>query len=357
MRPTVQCDLVNGPFGDPVIYADLMFERRAMLFDIGDITALPARKLLRLSDIFVSHAHMDHFAGFDHLLRLILGRDKTVSLYGPSGFIDQVEHKLHAYTWNVIRNYAGNLKFEVSEVYENGTLQRARFQTCDAFQREAMNEGRLNGDVLTSCDAFKVHCAVLDHDTPCLGFALEEAVHVNIWKARLDARNLVVGPWLRDLKHGILVGVATDTPVRALRQSGQGPAPITLPFGKLADLATVVPGQKVAYVVDVRNSAANADRIVHLVSHADMLFIECAFLDAEAEHAARKNHLTARQAGVLAGRAQVKRIVPCHFSARYANRGDALREEAQRAFQATGWRSENAPTIAGAGSPKSSAIT
>lgn len=39
MRPTVQCDLVNGPFGDPVIYADIMFERRAMLFDIGDIIA------------------------------------------------------------------------------------------------------------------------------------------------------------------------------------------------------------------------------------------------------------------------------------------------------------------------------
>ena len=76
-----------------------MFERRALLFDIGDITVLAPRQLLRVSHVFGSHTHMDHFAGFDHLLRLLLGRDKTVALYGPSGFIDRVEHKLKAYTW------------------------------------------------------------------------------------------------------------------------------------------------------------------------------------------------------------------------------------------------------------------
>ena len=86
MRPNVHCQLINGPFGDPVLYAEIMFEQRALLFDMGDIRALPARKLMRVSHAFVSHAHMDHFADFDHLLRLLLGRDKTVSLYGPAGF-------------------------------------------------------------------------------------------------------------------------------------------------------------------------------------------------------------------------------------------------------------------------------
>ena len=122
MRPIVHCQLINGPFGDPVLYAEIMFERRAMLFDIGDIATLPPRKLLRVSHVFVSHAHMDHFAGFDHLLRLLLGRDKTLALYGPVGFIDRVGHKLHAYTSNVIRSYAGNLVFDVHEVHDDGTL-------------------------------------------------------------------------------------------------------------------------------------------------------------------------------------------------------------------------------------------
>jgi len=59
--------LINVPFGDPGVYVDLVFERRALLFDLGDLSPLPPRKLLRISDVFVTHRHMDHFAGLDDL--------------------------------------------------------------------------------------------------------------------------------------------------------------------------------------------------------------------------------------------------------------------------------------------------
>ena len=332
MRPTVHCHLINGPFGDPVLYADVMFERRALLFDIGDISALTPRKLLRVSHVFISHTHMDHFAGFDRLLRVLLGRDKTITLHGPAGFIDRVEHKLRAYTWNVISSYTGNLVFEACEIHSDGTLRKARFQSLHAFQREFMLGIRLEGDLLASCGVLKVRCAVLDHGTPCIGYALEEPAHVNIWKTRLDELGLDVGPWLRDLKHAILEAAPADTPIRALRRSEHGTIPVTLPIGMLRELAQVVAGQKIAYVVDVRNDAANAKRIERLAFGADQLFIECAFLEVDAAHAARKNHLTAQQAGLLARRAQVKHLVPCHFSTRYTGRGDVLLEEARCAF-------------------------
>jgi ribonuclease Z len=82
--------LVNDPFDDPGLYVDLAFERRALLFDLGDIGRLAPRKLLRVSDVFVTHRHMDHFAGFDQLLRRLLGREKVLNLYGPAGMIDAV---------------------------------------------------------------------------------------------------------------------------------------------------------------------------------------------------------------------------------------------------------------------------
>jgi ribonuclease Z len=94
--------LVNDPFGDPGLYVDFRFRRRALLFDMGDLGPQPAKQLVRVSDVFVSHTHMDHFIGFDRLLRVCLGRDARLRLFGPPGFPDQVEHKLGAYTWNLV---------------------------------------------------------------------------------------------------------------------------------------------------------------------------------------------------------------------------------------------------------------
>ena len=76
MGSVFQASLVNDPFDDPSVYVDIPWERRALLFDLGANYHLPPRKLLKVTDVFVSHAHMDHFIGFDHLLRVRLARER-----------------------------------------------------------------------------------------------------------------------------------------------------------------------------------------------------------------------------------------------------------------------------------------
>jgi ribonuclease Z len=102
MRPVLHPTLLNGRTGDPALYIETLYERRAILFDLGDITALTPRKIQRLDHVFVSHAHIDHFFGFDRLLRVLVGREKTINLFGPQDFIGHVQHKLQSYRWNLV---------------------------------------------------------------------------------------------------------------------------------------------------------------------------------------------------------------------------------------------------------------
>lgn len=325
MRPNFLPKLVNDPFGDPALFVDLMFEGRALLFDLGDLRALAPRKILRISDIFVSHCHMDHFMGFDWFLRICLGRERGVRLYGPPGFIDQVAAKLAAYTWNLVHRYENDFSLTVYELTPEGTMRRARFRVQQAFRREDLEPITCDAGVILTEPGFRVRAAFLDHGIPCLGYAVEEEQHVNIWKNRLTERGLPVGPWLKGLKAAVL----NQTPHDTLIATPAGARPLA----ELMDCVRITPGQRIAYVTDVVYHSDNAARIVELARAADWLFIECVFLDELAARAAEKKHLTAAQAGRLARAAGVKNAVPFHFSPIYREREAALRGEFIAAWQ------------------------
>src|SRR5262245_64373599 len=61
--------------------------------------------VLKIAHAFVSHAHMDHFMGFDHLLRLFLPRDAVLHVHGPQDFLARIEARLAGYTWNLTEDY------------------------------------------------------------------------------------------------------------------------------------------------------------------------------------------------------------------------------------------------------------
>ena len=340
MNPSFSSYLVNDVFGDPGVYVEIRWSRRALLFDLGQNDALGPTRLLRATDIFISHTHMDHFIGFDAVLRVALGRGKTLRLFGPPGLIDNVQGKLRGYTWNLVDGYP--LSLEVHEIHPL-TVRHAVFHAGDGFLLSAQPDrpARAHGDSLlfTVLDdpMFTVKAVALNHRIPSFAYGLEEQFHINVNKQKLHEAGLPVGAWLKDVKQHIWQGKPDDFRFTATLFHEHRREEREFLLGNVREqFLTISRGQKIAYVVDARYDEENEAKILALAQGADVFYCEAPYLDCDAEKARDRYHLTARQAGLMARKAGVRHLVVFHFSPRYTGQGDALEQEAMDAFQGTG---------------------
>lgn len=320
MKPSFHTRLINGPFDDPGLYIRMLWEGRALMFDLGHTNSLSNRDILKITDIFVSHTHVDHFIGFDNVLRISLKKEGPLRFYGPEGFIDRVEGKLRGYTWNLTDDYP--LVIDVYEVTE-GYIEQAVFKAGNRFKKESQEKRPSNGILLH--DSFcKVSARILDHQVPCLAFSLEEECHININKDMLTKMGLPAGPWLSELKESVR-GNKFDTVITV-----EGRA---LSFSDLREVVNISHGQKFSYVVDALGSEENIKKTIELVKGSDLLYIETYFLESDRDKAKERYHLTAREAGRIAREARVRKFEILHFSPRYTDDPDALLSEAEDEFR------------------------
>jgi ribonuclease Z len=322
----VQPKLVNEPFSDPVVFLDFRYSRRAVLFDLGYLTPLSAREIVRVSQVFVSHMHMDHFVGFDRLLRSQLYLPATIHLIGPPGLGDAVEAKLKAYTWNLLGRHSSDLLLSVADWTSKGFIQSSQFRARSGFAREAMEVPQWPPAILFEDPEFHVEGVTLDHGIPSLAFALQERLRVNVHKPQLERLGLSVGPWLTEAKRSVRRGEAPETEIEVADRR------ISLRDLQAAGVLKTAPGQRIAYATDLAYSQENVTRVVSLAQGADQLYIEAGFLDEDRVLAASKCHLTAAQAGEIARAAGVIRAIPMHFSSRYLGRERELRCEFEEHF-------------------------
>jgi len=319
MKPTFHHKLLNGPFGDPCLPVRIIREQRCLLFDLGDIRSLSASALNRVTDVFVTHTHIDHFIGFDSLLRASLRRTAPLTIYGPSGIIRNVQGRLSGYAWNLIEHYP--LALTVVE-YNGRSLTRALFSAEDRFRKKAVatiaSDGRLLED-----PSLTVTAAVLDHGIPCLAYALQEKLQVNIDKDRLLKKNLSVGPWLtlfkKQVREGRTRGSILIDGKRYRTQS-------------LLDIIRTAKGQKICYATDLGISKKNSERLRALADHADVFYCEAYFMEKDRGLSLERGHLTARECGRIARMAQVKKLVLMHVSPRYYQTAEEVLREAREAF-------------------------
>lgn len=317
--------LVNGVFGDPLLHVRIADHKRSMLIDMGEGARIPARTAHQVTDVFLSHAHIDHIAGFLSFLRSRIGERPPCRVFGPAGIADNVAGLVAGVHWDRVGPRAP--RFEVTE-FDGDRLRRFSV-IAGGSNHELVGESPADevGTVFRD-GLMRVEAAVLDHMTPVLAFAIATHATIHVRKERLNATGLQPGPWLTQLKDCLAAG---DRDACILLPSGDESS-----VAELADeLLLEAPGRKLAYATDFADTAGNRAAICKLAQGAHTFFCEAAFCEIDSYQARRTGHLTTRACGEIATAAGVQQLIPFHFSRRYESTPLKVYDEVRSACAAT----------------------
>ncbi len=316
----IKPSLGGGKFGDPSLYIDIVDRRRGILFDCG-LNNFGHANLRKVSDLFISHTHIDHFIGFDILLRMNLAETKTIHVYGPAGIGQNVRGKLQAYTWNICQDL--QLTIIVHEILPEKIVS-SELESCSGFAVKHVDEREKSATLLDTGE-FRVTYIRLDHKTPSFGYSFRESDSFNVQKDALQALGLVPGPWIAALKTQALYPECHAT---LLKVGGATAYTIAYLSEKLLVRKK---GIKITYLTDFIFDEKYLDALTRFAWESDLLFCEAAFSEKDRDKAKASYHLTAREAGMLARIARVKKLLLFHFSRRYQDYS-LLIEEARQEF-------------------------
>jgi ribonuclease Z len=317
--------LVNQEYQDPVLFIDIPQKSEVVLFDLGYCFRLKIKDIKKISRIFISHTHIDHFVGFDHILRLSLDLEKNLEVYGPPGIIRNIEGKLAGYTWNLAEGV--NLGYIVFEIHDN-FMYRKVFKGTEKFENLSPPEkvSFIEDMVVCRTPEYSVSAACLEHRMPVMAYRLNAVSSVNADIDEIHRMGLTPGKWVGDLKEIVFRDMIEAHPEFEVDGS-------VFNTGELAErIIRKSPGTSVAYVVDTIYDERTSQVLKDFVKNADYLFCETSYLTSE-EHLAQRNyHLTARQAAETARDGNVKVLIPFHFSKRYEGDYQRIYDEACSVF-------------------------
>jgi ribonuclease Z len=220
-------------------------------------------KASEITRICLTHFHGDHCLGLPGVIQRLS--------------LDQVSHVVEACYPADGREIFARLRH--AAIFRNATRLRERPVAGDGTIAEAQS--------------FRIEARQLTHGVTAIGYRLVER----------DARRMVPAALAA---HGI-----AGPQIRELQQQGH-----VLARGRRVTLEQVSeprPGQRFAFIMDTRL----CDAAFALADGADMVVCESTFLQADEALAASYGHLTAAQAGRIAGESGARTLVLTHFSARY----------------------------------------
>jgi ribonuclease Z len=258
----------------------LRWDGQGFLFDPGE----GAQRQLSLSGIASSAIHyicITHFHG-DHCLGLT-GIVQRLSL-------DRCDHPVHIF------------------FPEEGRIFIERLCSASIYQHKsdlilnpiAQNTGAMMDLIQTEAYSLKAHS--LNHSVPTVGFRLEESIGVRFLPEKLDQEGI----------HGAMVG--------ELKRNGF--IKVGNRVVRLEEVTTSRPGSVFAFIMDTKPCYG----AVALANNADLLVMEATYISEQQELADQYFHSTASDAAKVAKTAGVQKLAITHFSQRYQDVGQHIRE-------------------------------
>ncbi|GAA0703020.1 hypothetical protein GCM10009104_35630 [Marinobacterium maritimum] len=321
VRGDIIAEMVNGLFDDPLLLIKTQWSRRCMLFDLGHTSRLPVRLAHNVTDVFITHAHIDHIGGFMGLLRTRLGAPAPCNIYGPPGLARHIAGMLSGVLWDRIGDRGP--VFRVFELH-GSTLKPYRLQPGKA-DIKPLPEREIEAGIILAEERFKIRAVELDHHTPVLAYAYIPCSALTVDTEAMQRLSLAEGPWLAEL-------------ISALKHEKPSQL-ITLPNGETASAGVLAeqllhrkPGETLVYAADLADTADNRRKLVELAWGAQTLICEAAFNEADRERADEHGHLTTAACAEIASEAQVQQLLPFHFSRRYEDQAEMMYAEIEAEF-------------------------
>jgi ribonuclease Z len=286
------------------------------MIDCGALQHVAKRELKPVRAIFVTHAHMDHFMGFDAFLRQVHASPRTVEIFGPPGMADRVQARLSGYDWNLAETYWCTIM--VHEVHEEEIVS-SRFSGPERFRRHDAGSAPRQGEVIYRHNHMEVAAVLLHHGIPVLAFRLRESKIFAVDMEKMAARGLVPGPWLPELKRRFFADWPPAEPLTVARMRGEAivEEPIADAEGLYAQLRGEHGTASIGYLTDCGYLPENRRRIGSFLAGVTLLVGECAFLARDGQKARLSHHLCTTDWNQLLAELQPRLFLPFHLSKTY----------------------------------------
>lgn len=308
---TFELHPAGGPFHDPALLVNFANSAESLLLDCGTLHALKTRDLLRVQWLILSHLHIDHLIGFDHLLRVRLFSELPLIIFGPAGTVKTIAHRLQGYAWNLTSGSPFRLEaFDLSD--EGGVTAAASFRCQEQFQRRDLETCRwctTSGKVQLLSD-LTLQWHPVDHGVPCYCYRLTREFPPRFSLEMCRNLGLNPGPWVRNLMDPTL-------PLEAPLVDGQARDREWLS----AKLLKQRPPQSLGFLTDTKLTPKLSQSLSQFFSRVDILISETAYLHEDLPMAQRNLHMTTKQVSQLALNCEAKELRIFHLSRRYQTKG------------------------------------